>query len=469
MGFAMRRVKFSGLVLLLQAAFIVVMGLLCEYPRRHSYPGVVSSSNATNHHTHVSESTVGSYNNFQDVNVMVFVGFGFLMTFLKSYGFSSVGLNLLISVVCIQWAFIVRGFIHADILGGDKFHIGVGDMVTADFATATVLISFGAVLGKTSPTQLLVMAILEVLFAQLNEYIGVDKLHVRDLGESMFIHMFGAYFGLAVARVLHNPEVEESEKEGSVYHSDLFAMIGTLFLWIYWPTFNGGFADDDQQKERAYLNTFLSLCASSVVAFALSSLLDKKGRFDMVHIQNATLAGGVAVGASAAMPMEPFGAMAVGCVAGAISVLGYKVLTPKLSQSLKIHDTCGVHNLHGMPGVLAAIVAACLAALSKDWDTEDRAAIFPETFPASELDAGRGRSAAEQGGYQFLAAVITFGFAIISGTFTGFILKLPIWEEPREENLFEDADNWELPEPTNGHTERATAEKFKAVTPESPM
>ncbi|GFR83662.1 ammonium transporter Rh type B [Elysia marginata] len=150
MGFALRRIKFSGLVLFLQAAFILVMALLCEYPSRGSYPGLASSSGGNNSDHASSETTVGSYNSeweeclyrycsnvvlytlrtasdFQDVNVMIFVGFGFLMTFLKSYGFSSVGFNLLISVVCIQWAFIVRGFIHADILGGDKFHIGVGE------------------------------------------------------------------------------------------------------------------------------------------------------------------------------------------------------------------------------------------------------------------------------------------------------------------------------------------------------
>ena len=42
----------------------------------------------------------------------------------------------------------------------------------------------------------------------------------------MFVHAFGAYFGLAVARVIYRHETEESTKEGSVYHSDLFAMIG---------------------------------------------------------------------------------------------------------------------------------------------------------------------------------------------------------------------------------------------------
>ena len=50
--------------------------------------------------------------------------------------------------------------------------------MSADFAAAAVLISFGAVLGKTSPLQLLVMALIEVVLQQVNEYIGVHELHV---------------------------------------------------------------------------------------------------------------------------------------------------------------------------------------------------------------------------------------------------------------------------------------------------
>lgn len=43
----------------------------------------------------------------------------------------------------------------------------------------------------------------------------------------MIIHAFGAYFGLAVARVLYRPGLRNGhENDGSVYHSDLFAMIG---------------------------------------------------------------------------------------------------------------------------------------------------------------------------------------------------------------------------------------------------
>lgn len=43
----------------------------------------------------------------------------------------------------------------------------------------------------------------------------------------MVVHIFGAYFGLAVAWVNYRKDVREAdEKEGSVYHSDLFSMIG---------------------------------------------------------------------------------------------------------------------------------------------------------------------------------------------------------------------------------------------------
>ena len=49
---------------------------------------------------------------------------------------------------------------------------------------------------------------------------------MADVGGSMFLHTFGAYFGLAVARVLYNKEIEHSTKNGSNHHSDVFAMIG---------------------------------------------------------------------------------------------------------------------------------------------------------------------------------------------------------------------------------------------------
>ena len=51
-------------------------------------------------------------------------------------------------------------------------------MINADFCTGSVLISFGAVLGKTSPIQLLVMALFEVTLFSVNEFILLTVLGV---------------------------------------------------------------------------------------------------------------------------------------------------------------------------------------------------------------------------------------------------------------------------------------------------
>jgi len=51
-------------------------------------------------------------------------------------------------------------------------------MINADFSTATVLISFGAVLGKTSPVQLLIMTLLEITIFCINEHVVVEILGV---------------------------------------------------------------------------------------------------------------------------------------------------------------------------------------------------------------------------------------------------------------------------------------------------
>jgi len=52
-------------------------------------------------------------------------------------------------------------------------------IIEADFAAAAVLISFGAVLGKVSAMQLLIMAIIEVVLFQVNQYIVLQKLEVE--------------------------------------------------------------------------------------------------------------------------------------------------------------------------------------------------------------------------------------------------------------------------------------------------
>ena len=214
----------------------------------------------------------------------------------------------------LEWALIVRGYMFDFNTVTQTFPIDVERIIVADFVAAAVLISFGAVLGKTNPTQLIIMAFIEVALQSANEFLGLRRFCAFDIGESMFVHVFGkpkkfeidsyeknfcvlgAYFGLAVSFMLYKKEVtdtEASEREKSVYHSDVFAMIGTLFLFCFWPSFNAGVAASGDTRLRAVVNTYISIASSVLLTYAISSLLSKEKKFDMVHIQNATLAGGV--------------------------------------------------------------------------------------------------------------------------------------------------------------------------------
>ena len=39
---------------------------------------------------------------------MIFIGFGYLMTFLRRYSFSSLGFNMLLAAFAIEWSIIVQ-------------------------------------------------------------------------------------------------------------------------------------------------------------------------------------------------------------------------------------------------------------------------------------------------------------------------------------------------------------------------
>ena len=304
---------------------------------------------------------------------MIFIGFGFLMTFLKKYGFSSVGYNFLISCLAVQWAMISNGLLHYIATAGTgdehsfaRIQLGIVDLVRADFAAGAVMITFGAVLGKTSVLQMLIVTFLELIFYGINEAIGAGRLSAVDMGGSMFVHTFGAFFGLGLSWVISRAQFDAQGepvthfKNGSTKTSDMFAMVGTVFLWMFWPSFNGALASEDQQY-RVVINTVVALCASCVISFIAVSWLSKDAKFDMVSIQNATLAGGVAVGSSSDLVIGPSGAMIIGLVAGLISVIGYEKISPFLAKAIGLDDTCGVHNLHGMPGILGGLAGAVSA------------------------------------------------------------------------------------------------------------
>jgi ammonium transporter Rh len=109
------------------------------------------------------------------------------------FRYSAVGYNFLLAAFVIEWALIVRGYMFDFNLQTHKFPIDVERMIAADFATVAVLISFGAVVGKTNPTQLIIMGFVEVLLQSSNQFLGIHRFCAYDIGESMFVHAFGIF------------------------------------------------------------------------------------------------------------------------------------------------------------------------------------------------------------------------------------------------------------------------------------
>ncbi|XP_020385481.2 ammonium transporter Rh type C [Rhincodon typus] len=433
------RWKLPLICFIWQLAMIILFGVFIRYDDESSARWNVIRR--TRNITSVLENDFYfRYPSFQDVHVMVFVGFGFLMTFLKRYGFGSIGFNFLIASFSIQWALLMQGWFHSLDFSDGKIKIGVESLINADFCAASVLIAFGGVLGKVSPVQLLIMSLFQVTLYAVNEFIILTVLGARDAGGSMVIHAFGAYFGLTITRILYRPNLDQRKNE-SVYHSDLFSMIGTLYLWMFWPSFNSAISNHGDAQHRGVINTYCSLAASVLTTIAISSVFEKKGKINMVHVQNGTLAGGVALGTAAEMMLTPYGSLIVGALSGTISTLGFIFLSPLLEKYLKIQDTCGIHNLHGIPGVIGAIVGAVTAAAATEGVYSREGLIDAFGF----VDGFADRTPSVQGGFQAAALCVTLLLSVGGGAVVGFILKLPFWGDPSDENCFEDEVYWEVP------------------------
>lgn len=142
------RVRLPALIFALEVMIVVLYVVFVTYD---DHANALLQNNQTRP---MENSLYQNYPFFADIQVMIFLGFGCLLAFFRRYGFGGMVFNFLIATFTIQWAILVQGFFQFYYDG--KIHLGVLNLINAEFACAVVLISFGAVLGKTSPVQLLV-------------------------------------------------------------------------------------------------------------------------------------------------------------------------------------------------------------------------------------------------------------------------------------------------------------------------
>ncbi|NXO15680.1 RHD protein, partial [Oriolus oriolus] len=369
-----------------------------------------------------SASASYSYREFQDVHHMLIFGFGFFLIVLRRYGFSSAGFNFLLIVLGLQCSVLVENlliFLQVQHEGEG----GVESLTKAVVSVAAVAISTGAVLGKANPVQLIVMSLVELIVFSASRWINKTFLQVPERLSLMHVHLFGAYFGVAVTSRFPEPP-PGLDKNRSTPKSDLFSMLGTVFVWVFWPSFNSILS---YTKMKAALNTYFALAVSAVAAFMLSALTSKDGKFRMTHIHSAVLAGGVTISYKAGTIQYPWIAMILGLLGSVITILGSHCLQRCFNPAFKLQDTSGVHFTFGLPAVLGAVAAVVISVVEQRMEWNDLSSLGYLIF----VDVG--------------AFCQTISTALITGLVTGLILNIKLLKTTHVSKYFDDQFYWEFP------------------------
>jgi len=134
----------------------------------------------------------------------------------------------------------------------------------------------------------------------------------------------------------------------------------------------------------------------------------------MEDVMNASISGGVMIGSSADLVAQPWIAILIGFCSGIISTLCFNKVWFWLNEKFGIHDTCGVNNLHGIPGIIGGIIGAIACSLA----TKN---VYGSDYNKLFVEANNGRSASHQAWYQIACLGSTIAIALLSGLLTGCI------------------------------------------------
>lgn len=141
-------------------------------------------------------------------------------------------------------------------------------------------------------------------------------------------------------------------------HNVPFTYIGAMLLWVGWFGFNAGSAAAaDTVASLAFINTILAT-AAAVLGWTLVEAITK-GKPSALGAASGAVAGLVGI-TPACGTVGPLGAIVIGVVAGALCVWG----VTGLKRLLKVDDTADVFGVHGIGGIVGAILTGVFSAQS---------------------------------------------------------------------------------------------------------
>jgi len=189
-----------------------------------------------------------------------------------------------------------------------------------------------------------------------NQHFGVQAwiksltgAEFHDFAGSVVVHALGGWLALPAVLLL-GARSNRYRKDGAMSahppSSIPFLALGAWILVVGWFGFNVMSAQTlDKISGLVAVNSLMAMVGGTLAALAF-------GKNDPGFVHNGPLAGLVAVCAGSDV-MHPLGALAVGCVAGAVFVMMFTLTQNKW----KIDDVLGVWPLHGLCGTWGGLAA----------------------------------------------------------------------------------------------------------------
>ena len=141
-------------------------------------------------------------------------------------------------------------------------------------------------------------------------------------------------------------------------HNLTQTMVGASILWVGWFGFNAGSAlEANAVAATAFVNTFLAT-AAAVLGWTAAEWLFK-GKPSMLGAASGAVAGLVAITPAAGF-VGLCGAIAIGAIAGVVCLWGVS----GLKRLLRADDALDVFGVHGVGGILGALLTGVFASPS---------------------------------------------------------------------------------------------------------
>ena len=177
-----------------------------------------------------------------------------------------------------------------------------------------------------------------------------------DFAGGTVVHINAAVAGL-VGAFLFGKRIGFG-REALKPHSLTLTMVGASLLWFGWFGFNAGSAlEANGSAALAFVNTLLAT-AAAVLSWSFGEWIGKS-KPSMLGAASGAVAGLVAITPAAGF-VGPMGSIALGILAGLLCLWGVN----GLKRMLGMDDTLDVFGVHGVGGILGALLTGVFASPS---------------------------------------------------------------------------------------------------------